>query len=89
MVDVVGDADVLEVCSVLFSSLAEVDVQVVQSYGRVAPELQRVRKTKVLGVVYSLLWDRATVYYEQYRYWPLSFLPNTKLALLFNVDVAY
>ena len=52
MVDVVGDPDVLEVCTVLFSSLAEVDVQVVQSYRRVAPELQRVRKTKVLGVVY-------------------------------------
>ena len=43
MVDIVGDADVLEVCSVLFSSLAEVDVQVVQSYWRVAPELQHVK----------------------------------------------
>merc|ERR1712223_12274 len=37
MVDVVGDPNVLEVCTVLFSSLAEVDVQVVQSYRRVAP----------------------------------------------------
>ena len=46
MVDVVGDADVLEVSTVLFSSLAEVDVQVVQSYWRVAPELQRVKKSK-------------------------------------------
>ena len=46
MVDVVGDPDVLEVCTVLFSSLAEVDVQVVQSYWRVAPELQRVKKSK-------------------------------------------
>ena len=54
MVDVVGDPDVLEVCTVLFSSLAEVDVQVVQSYRRVAPELQRVRKAKVLVIVYSL-----------------------------------
>ena len=55
MVDVVGDPNVLEVCTVLFSSLAEVDVQVVQSYWRVAPELQRVKKKQVLGVVYSLL----------------------------------
>ena len=42
MVDVVGDADVLEVCTVLFASLAEVDVQVVQSYWRVAPEIDNV-----------------------------------------------
>ena len=39
MVDVVSDPNVLEVCTVLFSSLAEVDVQVVQSYRGVAPEL--------------------------------------------------
>ena len=42
MVDVVGDPNVLEVCTVLFSSLAEVDVQVVQSYWRVAPEIDNV-----------------------------------------------
>ena len=51
MVDVVSDPNVLEVCTVLFSSLAEVDVQVVQSYRRVAPESQRVSKAKVLGVL--------------------------------------
>merc|ERR1719447_1684951 len=44
MVDIVGDADVLEVCTVLFSSLAEVDVQVVQSYWRVAHSTRRLTR---------------------------------------------
>ena len=51
MVDVVGDANVLEVCTVLFSSLAEVDVQVVQSYWRVAPELQHVKIASFIALI--------------------------------------
>ena len=89
MVDVVGDPNVLEVCTVLFSSLAEVDVQVVQSYRRVAPELQRVKKSKSFSHrLFTLLRNRATVYDEQQRSCSQSFLPNTLLAFLFNVDVA-